>query len=166
MNGFVVGFLAIRLLAGGTPAPQGCGGLFVLTLALNGGGSFNVRMPIDPAADREDGGLVLHGEENERGGWFIGVYRQKYELGKYSLDSENLLDLPRGLPTAGTKKLDIDAMNSPEFEGYKSPLILPIHSTHRSLCMRWVNVRKYGTGAASSFRPGSSVEFRLLRNSE
>jgi hypothetical protein len=115
-------------------------------------------MPLENAADVHEGELILHGEGNERGGWLIGVYRQKYSAG-----AENLLSIA-GRPGAGMAKLDIDAMNSPEFEGYRNPLVLRIRSTRRSLCMRWMNVRVYGRGAAASFRPGSSVEFRLLRN--
>src|SRR5271169_6765801 len=93
MHSLVVSLLAMQLLAGKAPSPQACGGLLVLTLSLNTGGSFNVRMPLENAADAKEGYLILHGEENERGGWFIGVYRQIYELGKYSLDAENLLSL-------------------------------------------------------------------------
>jgi len=163
VSGLVV-FALTTLLAAGTSPPQGCGGLFVLTLALTSGGTFNVRMPIETTADLSDGELVLHGEENERGGWFIGVYRRKYSNGVYSLESENLLSIPPGLPTAGVKKLDIDAMN--DFGGFKTPLVIPIRSTRRSLCIRWVSVRVSGGGAASTFLPGSSIEFRLLKNQE
>jgi hypothetical protein len=156
MRTFIVA-LFVAKLAWAAPPSQSCGGSLVLTLPLDSGGSFDIRMPLEKPHKVSDGYLVLHGEENGRGGWFLSVHRQTKKLG-----TDNLLPSFTGVDS----KFDLDAMNIPYYSGYPKPLIIPITSTHRSLCIRWVNVRTHGTGAASSFLAGSLVEFRVLRNPE
>ena len=139
-------------------SPQ-CGGTLLLTLALRAGGEFNVRLPLDSPSDKGDGDLVLQGRENGRGGWHIGVVR--HTSGSVT---ENLI--APGADYSFDSQLDLDAMNLPYYPAFPAPLVLPIRSTGRSLCVRFVNVRASGNGAHAGFLPGSSVEFRVLRTSK
>ncbi len=141
-----VAFL-IAAAAGTTSiAGQRCGGTPILQVSLaHSRGSFNV------LADPTDGGLFLKGEENGRGGWLIAVYKEG--------SAENLL--PNESFSVGPK-IDIDAMNWPYYP--KPSIILPVAGTSgKCLCIRFRNIRVRGSGAAASFAPGSSVEFRILK---
>jgi hypothetical protein len=156
---YLVSFLtAAHIAVGAPPASLACSGTPVITLNPNARGSFDIALPLENSTDWRDGLLVLHGEDNQKGGWLVGVYR-KTDKGM----GENLVQSPNGQYTVESK-IDIDPINTTEFPNYPKPLVLPIKSTQRSLCIGFSNVRKYGTGAASSFRPGSTVEFRIIRN--
>ena len=150
--------MAAHLAVGAPSASLACSGTPVITLNPNARGSFDIALPLENSTDYRDGLLILHGEDNQKGGWLVGVYR-KTDNGM----GENLVRSPNGQFTVESK-IDIDPMNTTEFPNYPKPLVLPIKSTQRSLCIGFSNVRKYGTGAASSFRPGSTVEFRIIRN--
>ena len=159
MHALVLAALSVLLAAPKVYTSPQCGGVFVLSLSLKAGGEFSVRIPVESTADTREGYLVLNGEENGRGGWLISVHRQSPAPG-----TENLIS--PGPDYTVDSKLDLDAMNLPYYPNFPAALVLPIRSTHRSLCIRFVNIRGSGSGAHAAFLPGSSVEFRVLRNSE
>jgi len=158
MHALVLAALSFLLAAPKVYTSPPCGGTLVLAVSLSAGGEFRVRIPQESAGTREPG-LVLHGEENRRGGWLVSVRPESASGG-----SENLI--APGSSYAVDSQLDLDAMNLPYYPNFPAPLILPIRSTHRSLCVRWVNVRASGSGAHAGFMPGSAVEFRVVRNPE
>lgn len=159
MHALAVAALSVLLAAPKVYTSPQCGGVFVLSLSLNAGGEFSVRIPVERTADTREGYFVLHGEENGRGGWLISVSRQSP-----APSTENLI--APGPDYTVDSKLDLDAMNIPYYPNFPEALVLPIRSSHRSRCVRFVNVRSSGGGAHAAFLPGSSVEFRVLRNSE